>query len=117
MVFVIRNREVYHCAGNWFPYVYIPEKFFINQDMSKSLLLNREVYQTSWGGLKNGLVKITSEDLNKSSFKIIVKQKKYDDRIELLVAWEINIPDPINYNFQIEVMTGKILQEYSTLSH
>jgi len=112
--FLIKNREIIYCIGNWYPNVYLPKKINISQDKAKSVLLNKVVTHTGIAGQK-WYVTISVADLNKSTIKLLVIPITTDDRIELHIAWQVNIPGPVHYKIYVDVMTGKILSEQPTI--
>jgi len=101
--FVIRNNTVHSCLGNWFPDIYIPDRFTIDQKEAKSLLVNRIVSHYTWAGVKH--VKITTADLNKSVVILKILPVKTEDKIELRVVWQVNIPNPVYYLINVDVET------------
>ncbi len=62
-----------------------------------------------------GFVTISAADLNKSITKLIIIPITLDDRIELHVAWQFYIPGPVDYEIFVDVMSGEILREQSTI--
>lgn len=111
--FVIKNNTVQLCVGNWFPDIYIPERFTIDQKEARSLLVNRVVSHYTWAGVRH--VKITTEDLNKSVVILKILPVKTDDKIELRVVWQVNIPNPVYYLINVDVETGEIVAERPTV--
>jgi hypothetical protein len=114
IIFHIKNREVTFCIGNWFPDIYVPKHFNINQDKAKTLLINKVVSHTSIGGEKN-YVTISAGDLNESTVKLKILPITSDDRIELRIGWQINIPGPVYYIIYVDVMTGDIIGQEPTI--
>lgn len=109
----IKNGEMYYCHGNWYPDIYIPKKFNLNQDLAKFQLLYRVVTQWGYGGSNPHDVIISLEDLNQSTFKLFINAIEYVDRIELRLIWEITVP-AVGRRFHVDVMTGEILMEVGT---
>jgi hypothetical protein len=116
MLLHTRNWKLYQCRGNHFPNVYVPKKFNFNVEQAKSLLLGKEIIHWSWGGpYSEGIV--SKEHLQQSTAKLIIVPVKTDEKIELRVAWQINLQAPLYYIFEIDVMTGEIIREMPTIIH
>ena len=108
ILFHITNREVTFCIGNWYPYIYIPGNFHVGQNRAKSSLLNKVVTHYSMAG-EPYYVTISASDIEKSTTGLKILPLVTDDKIELRVAWLINIPGPVYYKIYIDVMTGAIM--------
>jgi hypothetical protein len=114
IIFNLKNGEVYYCLGNWFKDVYIPAKFNISLDKAKSSLENKTVSHSTIAGQIYD-IKITSLDLNSSIVRTVILPITYNEKIELRVAWEINIPGPVYYLLYVDVMTGEIIGKVPTI--
>ena len=114
MLFRIINRELVSCRNNWFQEIYIPEEFRVGIEEAKSLLINKEVSHYTIAGIE-WVERVTESSLGESQYSLKVLPMWYEDRIELRVAWEINIPSPVHYIFYVDVMSGRILRKESTI--
>ena len=116
ILFQTQNKKLVSCYGNFFPNVYVPEKFNFDIERAKSLLLEKEIIHWGWGGpYSAGLV--TTDHLQQSTAKLIIVPIKTNEKIELRVAWQIYLKTPLDYIFEIDVMTGKIIREMPTIIH
>jgi hypothetical protein len=113
ILFHTQNRKLVSCYGNHFPNVYIPEKFNFNAEQAKSKLLGKEIFHWGGGGQYNAGT-VTTEHLQQCTAKLIIIPITTDEKIELHVAWQINIA-PLYYIFEIDVMTGEIIREMPTI--
>jgi len=111
----IKYKTAYYCVGNWFPDIYIPKKFNISQDQAKAGLSGKVVSHFTIAGQRYE-VKISGSDLRASSVNLVVLPVTNDDRIELRVTWQINIPGPVYYKIYVDVMTGEIVGEEPTIT-
>jgi Zn-dependent metalloprotease len=102
------------CYGNRYPHIYIPGKFTFSQQKAKERLVNRVVSHYTIAAQKYD-VKISASDIDKSSTRLVVYPVTKEDRIELRVTWEINIPGPVFYKIYVDVMTGEIINEEPTI--
>jgi hypothetical protein len=114
IIFHVKNREMCYCSGNWFPYVYIPNKFNISKDMAKESLLNKVVSHYDIAGQRYD-VKIQAPDLSASTVRLVVLPVTLEDKIELHVTWQIDIPAPVFYRIYVDVMTGKPVGDEPTI--
>lgn len=114
IIFHIKNREIHYCAGNWYPEVYIPGHFNIDRDKAKSSLLNRIVWHSTIAGVPYSAT-VTAASLAASTTRLVILPLITDDKIELRVTWQINIPGPVYYLIFIDVMTGEIVGEQPTI--
>lgn len=114
IVFTLKNGEFIICGGNWYPDIYIPSKFNISQEKAKSLLINKVVSDISYSGEKYDKV-ISAAHMKGSTAKLIVFPITTDYKIELRIAWEVIVENPINCRFFIDVMTGVIITQQRTL--
>jgi len=114
ILFHTQNKKLVSCYGNYFPNVYVPKKFNFEVEQAKSQLLGKEIFHWGWGGQYSaGIVK--EENLRQSSTKLIIIPITTDEKIELRVAWQIYLDSPLYYIFEIDVMTGEIIGESSTI--
>ncbi len=109
----IRGREVISCQGNWFPEVYVPMDFNVNEDLAKRFLINRTVTHIGMAGNPINL-KITSGSLQKSTVGLVAVPIEYEDQIEIHVAWKIWV-DQVSFILYVDVMTGEIIRQEPTL--
>ncbi len=114
IIFHLKSRELVYCMGNWFPKVYIPDKFNINREAAKSSLLNKVVWHSTIAGVPYS-AKITTESLSASTTRLVVFPYTIDNKIELHVTWQVNIPAPVYYLINVDVMTGEIISEQPTI--
>ena len=113
ILFHTQNRKLVSCYGNHFPEVYVPEKFNFEIEQAKSKLLGKEILHWGHEGqISMGFV--TAEDLQQSSVKFIILPIETDDKIELRVAWQIELKS-LYHIFEIDVMTGEIIREIPTI--
>ena len=113
IIFHTQNKVLRMCYGNHFPNIYIPKKFNFDSEQAKSQLLGKEIIHWGWvGPYSAGIVK--KEHLQKSTANLIIVPITTEEKIELHVVWKINI-DPLSYIFEIDVMTGEIIREASTI--
>jgi Zn-dependent metalloprotease len=102
------------CVGNWYPNINVPKEFNFSQSKAKSLLKGQKVSHWSFGG-DEYIVTISNEDLEKSEIRLKILPVETEDKIELRVCWEINIPGPVYYKIYVDVMTGGIIQQEPTI--
>lgn len=114
LVIKIKNGALISCEGNWYPNLYIPSKFNISEDKAKKDLVGKVVTHYSVGGEKYS-VKISKTDVEGSTIDLIIVPIKYVDKIELRVAWVINIPGPIFCKIYVDVMLGDIIKQDPTI--
>jgi Zn-dependent metalloprotease len=110
----IKNQEVVVCVGHWYPSIYIPNKFEVNQDKAKAILVNRIEHHSTFAGVDYP-VKISQQDLEASKVRLKIYPVETDKKIQLHVTWEINIPAPVYYLIYVDVMTGEIISEQPTI--
>jgi hypothetical protein len=113
--FQIQNRTLTSCYENWYPNIYIPQKFNFDSEKAKSTLLGKEIVHYDYFGQPYVAGTVTAELLEASSAKLIIFPIRTEDKIELRVTWEINIPQPIYNIFCIDVMTGEIVSDTPTI--
>jgi hypothetical protein len=110
----ISNREVNMCVGNWYPDIFIPERFNVSQARAKDDLVGVVVSHYTFGG-EEYFVTISKTDLANSTIRLKVLPIENEDKIELRVCWQINIPGPVYYLMYVDVMTGKIVGQEPTI--
>jgi len=113
ILFHTQTRSLISCYGNHFPKVYVPEKFNFDVERAKSQLLGREVFHSGWTGTYSAGI-VTAEHLKGCAANLIIIPVKTDEKIELRVAWQINVDTMYNI-FCVDVMTGEIIQEIPTI--
>jgi hypothetical protein len=114
IIFHITNREVTFCVGNWFPDIYIPRKFNISQNNAKTYLIGKVVSHITFVGEKY-YVTISKADIDKSTTSLKILPITTEDKTELRVSWQINIPRPVYYIIHVDVMTGEIIGQEPTI--
>jgi len=114
ILFRILNRELVSCRNNWFPEIYIPEEFRVGIEEAKSLLIDKEVSHYTIAGIE-WVERVTESSLEESQYSLKILPIWYEDRIELRVVWEINVPHPVYYIFYVDVMSGRILGKKTTI--
>jgi len=114
ILFHTHNWKLVSCYGNYFPDVYVPEKFNLNIEQAQSLLLGKEIIHWGWGGPYSAGI-VTTEHLQQSTANMIIVPVTTDEKIELRVAWQIYLKAPLHYIFEIDVMTGEIIRENPTI--
>ncbi len=114
IIFHVTNKEMTWCVGNWYPQVYVPSEFNINNAKAKSFLNKVEVIHYSIAGEKR-TVKITMDDLDKSKISLKILPKESEDKIELRICWEFNIPGPVHYKMYVDVITGDLIGQVPTV--
>jgi hypothetical protein len=114
ILFHLTNGVVTSCYGNWFPQIEIPSRFNFSQKEAIASLNGKVVSHYSFAGTEY-TVKISNSDLEKSTTSLKIFPISSDDKIELRVCWQINIPMPVYYLIYIDVMTGKIVDEQPTI--
>ena len=112
--FSIKNRELVSVGNNWFPEIYIPEKFRVDLEEARSLLVGRVVSHYTIAGVE-WKVTIAKEDVNAAASALKVLPIRSEDRIELRIVWELNIPNQVHYLMYVDVMTGAIVGEAPTI--
>lgn len=110
--FNIKNRELVNVGSNWYPDIYIPENFVLNQEQAKSKLVGKKVSHYTFSGDIIYLT-ISAADLNSSVVKLAILPVTTNEMIELRVTWQIWI-DSVAYKIYVDVMNGEILREEPT---
>jgi len=113
LTFSLTNGKMTYCSGNWYPYIYIPDRLNINEVKAKSILLNKVVYLSDLSG-KPVPMTITAKSLETAQFSKLIDPIKTTDKIELHVVWVVSIPE-VFYVIYLDVMTGEILGGYPTV--
>jgi hypothetical protein len=113
ILFVLTNKCLTTCLGNWYPEVYIPSSFNLDQVKAKSTLIGQEVSFGSWSGIGTSKT-ITENDLNGCTFVLKIMPLNYLDKIELRVCWKIDASS-LHYIFYVDVMTGETVMKGSTI--
>jgi Zn-dependent metalloprotease len=110
----LTNEEVSLCIGNWYPEIFIPSEFNVDQTKAKADLNGKVVSHLTFGGTVY-YVTISKTDLSKSTIGLKVLPIENENKIELRVCWQIDIPGPVYYKFYVDVMTGKIIRQVPTI--
>jgi hypothetical protein len=110
----VYNGYIGNCLGNWYPEIFIPARFNIELDEAKHYLIGKQVTHHGIGD-ESYTVTITKQDILQSRTKLIIIPIRTDTKIELRVAWLIYMPNPVNYNIYIDVMTKKIIYQDPTI--
>jgi hypothetical protein len=114
VVIRITNGALVSCVGNWFPDIYIPDKFNFNESGAKSNLIGKDVTHYNIGGGKY-YVTIAKPDINNTSGELKIVPITTDNKIELRVTWMFNIPSPVYCMVYVDVMTGEIILQVPTI--
>lgn len=114
VVIRITNGTLVSCEGNWFPNVYIPDKFNFDESGAKTTLIGKDVTHYNFGGQKY-YVTITKPDIINISGELKIVPIKTDNKIELRVTWMFNIPSPVYCKVYADVMTGEIILQEPTI--
>lgn len=114
ILFHITNGEMTSVVGNWFPDIYIPKQFNIDQEKAKASLVGKVVSHSNFAG-QAYYVTISKTDIDKSTPGLKIVPIKTDEKIELRVGWLINIPGPVYYKIYVDVMTGDIIGQEPTI--
>jgi len=114
MYFSIKNRELVSAGNNWFPEIYVPAEFQVDLEEARSLLVGRVVSHYTIAGVE-WKVTITSEDVNAATPALKVLPIRTEEKIELRIVWELNIPNQVHYLMYVDVMTGAIVGEAPTI--
>jgi hypothetical protein len=111
--FSLTNGKMTYCYGNWYPHINIPARITVNEARAKTILLNKVVYLSDIGGSPIPKT-ITAKSLETAEFSKLIIPIKTADKIELHVAWAVNIPE-VFYVIYLDVMTGEIVGGYPTI--
>ena len=114
ILFHLTNGEVTSCYGNWYPDIFIPSHFNIDQTKAKAGLNGKTVSHYTFSGSEY-TVTISQKDLDSSTIVLKVLPIEDTDKIELRVCWQINIPGPVYYKIYVDVMTGIIIGQEPTI--
>lgn len=112
--FSIKNRELVSVGNHWFPEIYIPSEFRVDLEEARSLLVGRVVSHYTIAGIE-WKVTITSEDVNAATPALKVLPIRTEEKIELRIVWELNIPGPVHYLMYVDVVTGAIVGQAPTI--
>jgi hypothetical protein len=113
ILFVLTNKGLTTCLGNWYPEVCVPDSFNFDQSRAKSTLIGQEIQYGSWGGVGSSKT-IKEEDLKDCSMIIVIMPLDSSNKIELRVCWKIFAPR-LNYFFYVDAMTGELISKGSTI--
>jgi hypothetical protein len=108
------NGFLVSCVGNWFPDIYIPDKFNFNVSSAKTHLVGQNVTHYNFAGQKY-YVTITKPDIANISGELKIVPSRNDDKIELRLTWMFNIPSPVYCKVYFDVMTGEIILQIPTI--
>jgi hypothetical protein len=108
------NGVLVSCEGNWFPEIYIPDKFNFDESEAKTHLVGQDVTHIDIGGQKY-YVTITKPDINNIPGELKIVPIRTDNKIELRVTWMFNIPSPVYCKVYADVMTGEIILQVPTI--
>ena len=114
IVFQLKSRELVTCQGNWYATVYIPSKFNINREYAKASLVSYVVWHSTIAGVPYSAT-ITTSSLEASTTRLVIYPLTIGNQIELHVTWQINIPGPVYYILNVDVMTGEIVSKQPTI--
>jgi len=110
----VYNGYIGNCSGNWYPEIFIPSRFNIELDEAKHYLIGKQVTHHGIGD-ESYTVTITNKDILQSRTSLKILPLRTETKIELRVAWLIYMPNPVNYNIYIDVMTRKIIYQDPTI--
>lgn len=110
----LTNSGVTLCYGNWYPGIIIPSGFNVSQNKALANLKGRVVSHYTIGGTEYH-VTISKADLDNSTIGLKILPVEKEDKIELRVSWQINIPGPVFYIIYVDVMTGTIIRQVPTI--
>lgn len=114
IIFHLKSRELVYCAGNWYPNVYIPNKFIVDRDQAKESLIDKIVWHSTIAGIPYSAT-ITAASLAASTTRLVIFPYTVNNQIQLRVTWQINIPGPVYYIIFVDVMTGELINELPTI--
>jgi len=114
ILFHTQNKKLVGCYGNHFPNVYIPKNFNFSVEQAKAKLLGKEIVHWGWTG-PYGAGTVTAEHLQQCTSNVIIVPVTTNEKIEIRIAWQINLLAPLDYVFEIDVMTGEIIGETPTI--
>jgi len=112
IVFRFDEGELVNCEGNWFPNIYIPNQFNFTESEAKKNIISKQVSHYGWTGEYFQTISKSSLEDCTTDLKIVSVYSA--DKIELRVAWMIYIP-AVSSNVYVDVMTGKIIRQESTI--
>jgi hypothetical protein len=114
VVLKMTNGVIVACDGNWFPEIYIPDKFNFDEIGAKKHLVGKDITHTNIGGDKY-YVTIKKSDIDTISGELKVVPIRTDKKIELRLTWMFNIPAPVHCKVYADVMTGEIIFQAPTI--
>ncbi len=114
IIFHLKSRELVYCAGNWYPNVYIPNKFIVDRDQAKESLIDKIVWHSTIAGIPYSAT-ITAASLAACTTRLVIFPYTVNNQIQLRVTWQINIPGPVYYIIFVDVMTGELINELPTI--
>lgn len=113
ILFHLENGKVTSCYGNWYPEVFIPSEFNYNQSKAELILIGKTVSHYTIAG-KEYTYTITENNLRNSVCHLKILSKEYEDKIEMRVCWQINVPD-VFYILYVDVISGDIVGQAPTI--
>lgn len=116
----IVNSKITLFVGNWYPEIYIPDKFNITPEKALQSLVGKECGIWGWGGYNSNKVK--QSDLNNAQVDKVIypvsdgsaDHPETNTKTELRVAYKIYLPDAF-YIFYIDVMDGRLISSEPTI--
>ena len=114
ILFHTQSMKLISCYGNHFPEVYVPKKFNFNVERAQYQLLGKEIFHWGWAGQYSAGI-VTEKHLQQCTAKLMIVPVETERKIELRVVWQIKLPPPLYYIFEIDVMTGEIIREMTTI--
>jgi len=112
-LFHLENGKVTSCYGNWYPEVFIPSEFNYNQSKAELTLIGKTVSHYTIAG-KEYTYTISENNLRNSVCHLKILSKEYEDKIEMRVCWQINVPD-VFYILYVDVISGDIVGQAPTI--
>jgi hypothetical protein len=110
IVFRFQNSELINCEGNWYPNIYIPNKFNFNENSAKIHLVDKKITHYDIGG-DEYYVTITKTDIDNSTADLKIVPIIRNNKIELRVTWMVHIPGPVFCKVYVDVMSGEIIKQ------
>lgn len=104
--FMLMNGEMQECESCWYPDVYIPASYVLDQQQAKSLLIGRILTYTDWGGYPSYYTIISPDNVNSAGTRLVIFPLNNGQNIQLRVTWEITL---LEYKIYVDVMTGEIV--------
>ncbi len=113
IIFRFKNGELVNCEGNWYPDIYIPDKFNFSAGDAKTHIIGEKVSHLGFGG-DQYFQTISKSSIENSTADLKIVPVSSPDKIELRVAWMIYLPE-LSSKVYVDVMTGKIIRQESTI--